>query len=110
MNWLYLSLAILSEVVGTLLFKVSDGFARIVPTLVVICFYVLSYYFFNLSLKKMDLGTAYAVWSGLGTALLAGIGILFFNETFTIGRLVAILLIIAGVILLNLNGPKAAQI
>lgn len=101
MNWLYLTLAILTEVTGTILIKVSEGFARIVPTLLMIVFYGISYYFFNLSLKKIELGTAYAVWSGLGTALLVIAGIVFYKETISATRIIAILLIVIGVLLLH---------
>ena len=104
MNWLYLTLAILSEVVGTMLIRVSNGFTKLVPTVGLILFYVLSYFFFNLSLKKIELGTAYAIWSGLGTALLAGVGIVFFREQLSLERVVAIVLIIAGVCILNFAG------
>jgi small multidrug resistance pump len=104
MNWLYLSLAILSEVLGTMLIRASNGFTKLIPTLALVLFYVLSYFFFNLSLKKIELGTAYAIWSGLGTALLAGVGIIFFREQLTAERVIAIVLIIAGVCILNFSG------
>ena len=106
MNWLYLSLAILSEVIGTLLIKVTEGFARIIPSILMVVFYLLSYYFFNLSIKRIEIGTAYAVWSGLGTALLAIMGIIFYKEPATLARLLAILLIIIGVLLLQFSGNK----
>jgi small multidrug resistance pump len=106
MNYLYLTLAILSEVLGTVLIKFSNGFTRFIPTALLVLFYLLSYFFFNMSLKKMELGTAYAIWSGLGTALLAGFGMIFFREELSIWRVVAILLIILGVVLLNMTGAK----
>ncbi|MFN3403436.1 MAG: DMT family transporter [Cytophagaceae bacterium] len=101
MNWIYLSLAIVSEVIGTLLIRTSEGFSRIIPTLFVFGFYVLSYYFFNLTIKKMEISIAYAIWSGLGTAILVAIGIVFFNEHLTLPRILALAMIIAGVILLH---------
>lgn len=104
MNWLYLTLAILTEVAGTILIKTSQGFSRFVPTIGLIVFYLMSYFFFNLALKKIDLGTAYAIWSGLGTALLAGLGMLFFREQLSLERVLAIMLIIAGVCILNMTG------
>lgn len=106
MNWIYLTLAIVSEVVGTMLIRFSGGFTRMLPTVAMILFYLLSYFFFNLSLKRMELGTAYAIWSGLGTVLLAGVGIIFFREELSAGRIIAILLIIAGVCMLNMTGGK----
>jgi small multidrug resistance pump len=109
MNWVYLSLAILSEVIGTLLIRFTEGFARILPTVIMIFFYLLSYYFFNLSIKKMEVGTAYAVWSGLGTALLAILGIIFYKEPFTAIRIMAIVLIILGVIMLHFSGNQQSS-
>ncbi|MBX9851317.1 MAG: multidrug efflux SMR transporter [Cytophagaceae bacterium] len=107
MNWLFLTLAILTEVAGTILIKVSAGFTKVVPTVILIVFYLLSYYFFNLSLKKIEIGTAYAIWSGLGTVALAGAGIIFFREQLSVDRVLAIVLIIAGVWILNITGsPK----
>ena len=104
MTWIYLSLAILTEVIGTVLIKVSNGFSRLIPTLLLIFFYSISYFFFNLSLKKIEIGTAYAIWSGLGTALLAATGALFFREELSVARVSAIVLIIMGVCLLNMSG------
>ncbi|HEY8402255.1 MAG TPA: multidrug efflux SMR transporter [Cytophagaceae bacterium] len=107
MNWLYLSLAILTEVIGTLLIRFSEGFAKVVPFVLIIGFYLLSYYFFTLSVKKIELGIAYAIWSGLGTALLTAAGVLFFNDVMTPSRIIAIILIIAGVLLLHLTGSSS---
>ena len=106
MNWIYLTLAILSEVVGTVLIRFSDGFTKVIPTVFLVFFYLLSYFFFNMSLRKIELGTAYAIWSGLGTALLAGLGIIFFREELSMSRVIAIVLIIAGVMLLNMTQAK----
>ena len=107
MNWIYLTLAIVTEVMGTVLIKTSQGFSRFAPTIGLIIFYLLSYFFFNLALKKIELGTAYAIWSGLGTALLAGLGIIFFREELSFSRVAAIVLIIAGVCILNMTGSTS---
>jgi small multidrug resistance pump len=103
MNWIYLSLAICTEVAGTVLIKVSNGFTRIIPTILLATAYILSYFFFNLSLKKIEIGTAYAIWSGVGTVLLAVMGILFYREELSMARIVAILLIVVGVCILNMS-------
>jgi len=104
MNWLYLTLAIVSEVVGTMLIRVSNGFTKFIPTVALILFYILSYFFFNLALKRMELSTAYAIWSGVGTALLAAVGMIFFSEQISFERVLAIVMIIAGVCMLYLTG------
>jgi small multidrug resistance pump len=102
--WLYLLIAILTEVVGTTLMKVSQGLTRLIPSVLMFLLYGISFVFMALALKKIEVSTAYAIWSGLGTALIATIGILWFRESFNIPKLVGLVLIIVGVILLNLRG------
>lgn len=107
MAWFYLILAIILEVVGTIFLKVSDGMTRLLPTLLMAVFYVLSVVGMALALQKMDVGTAYAVWSALGIALVATIGILWFDEPAGAMKLASLALIIAGVIFLNLASTHA---
>ncbi len=102
--WFYLLIAILTEVVGTSLMKVSQGLTRLIPTIAMFVLYGISFVFMALALKKIEVGIAYAIWSGLGTALIAMIGITWFRESFTIPKLAGIALIIVGVVLLNLKG------
>jgi small multidrug resistance pump len=104
MSWLYLILAILLEVCGTTSMKLSQGFTKLVPSILIFVFYCLSFTSITLALKKIDVSVAYAVWSGLGTALIAVLGILWFKEPFSLLKMVSIGLIIAGVIGLNLGG------
>jgi small multidrug resistance pump len=99
--WLALALSIILEVAGTTSMKFSDGFTRIVPTALIFIFYGVSFYFFTLALKKIDLSTAYAVWAGSGTALVALIGIFWFQDSVTTLKLVSLGLIIIGVTGLN---------
>jgi small multidrug resistance pump len=101
---LYLLLAILFEVAGTTSLKLSQGFSKTLPSISVVIFYALTFFFLSLTLKKLEVGTIYAIWSGLGTALIATIGILWFKEPFTILKLGSIGLIILGVVGLNLGG------
>ena len=102
MSWLYLSLAILFEVGGTVSLKMSNGFSVLGPSVVVVVFYGISILFLALVLKTMDVGTAYAVWAGLGTALVVIVGIFYWDEPATILRLVFLGMIIAGVVGLHL--------
>ncbi|HHT9130096.1 MAG TPA: DMT family transporter [Candidatus Brocadiaceae bacterium] len=104
MNWIYLFLAILFEVTGTTNMKVSQGFTKIVPSILIFVFYGLSFTSFTYALKKIDISIAYPIWSGLGTLLIAGIGVLLFKETITPIKIVSIVLIIIGVIGLKLSG------
>jgi small multidrug resistance pump len=104
MHWLHLTLAILSEVAGTTCMKLSAGFTRPAPSLLMWLFYGVSFYFLTLTLKKVDLSVAYAIWSGLGTALIATVGVLHFREPLTILKLGGILAVIGGVVALNISG------
>ncbi len=102
--WLYLLVAIFTEVVGTSLMKASQGLTRLLPTIFMFVLYAISFVFMALALRKIEVGIAYAIWSGLGTAMIALIGIAWFRESFNLPKLVGILLIIGGVVLLNLKG------
>ena len=104
--WLYLLIAIVTEVVGTTMMKVSQGLTRLVPSVLMFLLYGISFAFMALALKRIEVSIAYAVWSGLGTALIAAIGIFWFRESFNIPKLVGVVLIIAGVVLLNLKGAN----
>ena len=104
MTWLYLILAILLEVSGTTCMKLSQGFTKVVPSILLFVFYTLSFSMLTLALKRIDVSIAYAVWSGVGTALIATIGVLWFKEPATAVKLVSLGLIILGVIGLNLSG------
>lgn len=102
-HWLFLVGAIVLEVAGTTSMKLSEGFSRVVPSVLIFVFYSASFVGLTLALKKIDVSVAYAVWSGIGTALVAAIGIVSFRETVTGLRVASILLIIAGVVGLNLS-------
>jgi small multidrug resistance pump len=99
---LLLLLAILSEVVGTVALKASDGFARLGPTALVVVGYGLTFYFLGLALKQIPLGVAYAIWSGLGTAGAVLAGVLLWRESLNLAGVIGIALIVAGVLILNL--------
>lgn len=104
MTWLYLVLAIILEVSGTTCMKLSEGFKKPVPSILLFVFYSLSFVMMTLALKRIDVSVAYAVWSGMGAALMATIGILWFKEPVTALKLISLVLIIAGVVGLNLSG------
>ena len=102
MSWVYLVFAILFEVFGTTSMKLSNGFSKFLPSVLIFLFYGLSLTSLTIALKKIDVGTAYAIWSGLGTVLIALIGVVYFKEHFNIVKIISIGLIIIGVIGLNL--------
>jgi len=101
--WAWLGLAILLEVSGTICMKLSDGFARLLPALAMVVLYLGSFAAMIVSLKRIELGVAYAVWAGAGTALIALVGIVAFGEAAGLMKFVAILLIIVGVVMLRLG-------
>jgi len=102
--WIYLLIAILTEVVGTTMMKVSQGLTRLVPSVLMFVLYGISFVFMALALKKIEVSTAYAIWSGLGTAMIAAIGIVWFSESVSLPKIAGMVLVIAGVVLLNLKG------
>jgi small multidrug resistance pump len=104
MTWLYLTLAIVLEVSGTTCMKLSEGFTKLGPSILLVVFYTLSFGMLTLALKRLDVSIAYAVWSGVGTALIAAIGVLWFKEPVTALKLISLGLIIIGVVGLNLSG------
>lgn len=103
MSWIYLFLAIILEVLGTTSMKFSEGFTKIFPSVLMFVLYGLSFTALTFALKKIDVSVSYAIWSGLGTALIAVIGTLYFKEPVTILKIVSIMLIILGVIGLNIG-------
>ncbi len=104
MNWLFLALAIALEICGTTSMKLSEGFTKLLPSIMIFVFYGLSFAALTVTLKSIDVSVAYAVWSGAGTALIAAIGILWFKEPAGVLKLVSIAVIVIGVVGLNLGG------
>ncbi|WP_071517427.1 multidrug efflux SMR transporter [Geitlerinema sp. PCC 9228] len=101
MHWLYLILAIALEVCGTTAMKFSQGFTKALPSLLLFVFYGLAFTLLTLALKKIELSVAYAMWSGLGTALIAIVGIYWFQESMTLVKFLSLVAIVAGVVGLN---------
>lgn len=106
MSWLYLSLAILFELAGTFCLKLSYGFTRLLPSVGLFVFYGVSFAAFTLALKRIDLSIAYAVWAGVGTAVAALIGVVYFKEPATMLKAVSVALIVIGVIGLRLSAVR----
>lgn len=106
MAWLLLAASIVLEVCGTTCMKLSEGFTRPLPSVLLAVFYGASFIGLTLTLKKMDVSLAYAIWSGMGTALIAVIGFAWFKEPLTAMKIGSLILIIAGVVGLNLSGAS----
>lgn len=99
-----LMLSIVFEVIASSSLKLTAGFKKIVPSLVVIFCYCLSFYCLSLVITVMPIGNAYAIWGGLGTVLTCLIGVFYYKEKLTSSKILAILLIISGVVILNILG------
>jgi small multidrug resistance pump len=109
MSWIYLGAAIVPEVAGITSMKLSRGFSEPLPSIAVPVFYVFSALAVILALKKLDLSTTYAIWSGVGTALAAMIGVAYCREAITMLKIVSVALIIIGVIGLSLPAAGRGQ-
>jgi small multidrug resistance pump len=96
-----LVVAIGSEVVATTALRMSDGFTRPLPVAVLVVGYTISLYLLSVVVRDLSIGLTYAIWAGAGTALIAVIGVVLFDETLTLASLAGIALVIAGVILIN---------
>ncbi|MFE6100074.1 DMT family transporter [Streptomyces laurentii] len=96
--------AIAAEILATTSMKYSDGFSKLWPSLVTGVGYVVAFALLAQALKTLQVGTAYAIWSGVGTAAVAVIGFLFLGESLGPAKIVGLVLIIAGVAVLNLGG------
>ena len=105
MSWVYLAIAIVSEVIGTTNMKLSEGFTKTIPSILIFIFYGISFTMLTFALKKLDISVAYAIWSGVGTALVVIIGILWFKEPMTVIKIASVGLIILGVIGLEMGSP-----
>ncbi|MEH6942311.1 DMT family transporter [Bacillus sp. JJ722] len=100
-GYVALSLAIVFEVFGTTMLKLSDGFTNLIPSLGVAVGFGLAFYSLSLCLRTVSLSLAYAIWSGVGTAITALLGVLIWKDEFTTMTFFGLLLIIGGVVLLN---------
>ena len=102
MNWIFLSIAIVSEVIATSALKAANGFTRLAPSLIVVLGYASAFYFLSLTLRTIPVGVAYAVWSGVGIVLVAIIGWLVYGQKLDLPAVAGMALIIAGIMVLNL--------
>jgi len=107
-NFIILFFAILSEVIATSALKFSEGFTKIIPSALVFIGYGLSFYLLSISLKVMPIGLTYAIWSGVGLILTVFAGSILWNETLDWARITGIILILAGIIMINIVSKSPA--
>ena len=108
-TWFFLGLAIASEVTATTSLKASEGFTKLVPSIIVIAGYSAAFYFFSLTLEDIPIGVAYAVWSGVGVATIALISVFYMDQKIDLAGVVGISLIVIGVIVLRLFSESAVE-
>lgn len=102
-GYIYLFFSILFEVIGSACLKMSDGFTNVVPSLLLILFYGLSFSIFVLALKTISISVGYSIWSGLGTAGAALVGVMLFNEFISSVNMIGLIIIIIGVVVMNMG-------
>jgi len=101
MTYLYLALAIIAEVAATSALKASEGFARLVPSIIVIVGYCVAFYLLTLVLRVIPVGITYAIWSGLGIVLVTIVGIFLYQEIPDLPAMIGMCLIVTGVIVIH---------
>ena len=108
-NWIFLSVAIMAEVIATSSLKASAEFTKFWPSVIVVVGYAIAFYFLSLTLRSIPVGIAYAVWSGLGVVLVSIVGWWLYNQALDLASLIGIGLIIAGVLVINLFSSASAH-
>lgn len=109
MSYLYLTAAIISEVIGTSALKASNEFTRLVPSLVTVAAFVSAFWFLSLSLRTIPVGIAYAIWSGVGIVLISVIARVLFGQKLDAPAMIGMALIVAGVLVINLFSKSSAH-
>ena len=107
MTYLYLSIAIVAELIATTALKLSDSFSKPLPTVVMVVGYGIAFFFLSLTLRVLPTGIAYAIWSGVGVVLIALIGWLYMGQALNVPTVAGLTLIVVGVIVVNLYSPAA---
>ena len=106
-HYLILLVAILTETAGTAALQASHQFTRLIPSIIVVVGYALSFYFLALALKYMSLGIVYAIWSGLGIVAIAAIGYVIYGQKLDAPALFGMGLILAGILIIHLYSKSA---
>ncbi len=109
MPYLILAAAILAETIGTTALQASQQFTRLGPSIVVVLAYAVAFYLLAIALKFMPVGIAYAIWSGLGIVFIALIGLLVFGQKLDLAAVLGIVLIVAGIAVINLFSTSATH-
>ena len=106
-KWVALGIAIVAETIGTSAMKSSEGFSKLLPSVIVVIGYGVAFYFLSMTLKAIPVGIAYAIWSGVGIILISLVGWIMFGQKLDAPALIGIALIITGVIVMNVFSKSA---
>ena len=109
MAWLILLVAVVAEVIATSALKLSNGFTRVWPSLVMVCCYSLALYLMSLTLETLPVGVVYAIWSGSGVALISLVGRYFFGQILDRPAVIGIVMIVSGVVILQLFSTSVVR-
>ncbi len=108
-HWLILGIAIVSEVIATSALKAAEGFTRPLPSAIVVVGYGIAFYCLSVVLRTLPVGVAYAIWSGVGVALIALVGWLLYDQALDLPAVLGLTLIVAGVVVLNVFSKTVAH-
>ena len=108
-KWIFLTLAIISEVIGTSFLKSTEGFTKLLPSMIVLVGYCAAFYFLSLTLDLIPIGMAYAIWSGVGIAAITVVSVVFFEQKLDFAAVIGMGLIIAGVVVLRLYSEASVE-
>ena len=109
-DWVYLFLAIMSEVIATASLKSTEGFTKPIPSIIVLIGYCAAFYFLSLTLDTISIGVAYAIWSGVGVATITIVSFFLYDQKIDLAGILGIGLIISGVIVLRLFSESAVEV
>lgn len=108
-HYIWLFFAILTETMGTTALQASQQFTRLWPSLGVVLFYGMSFYFMSVALRYMPVGIVYAIWSGLGIVLIALIGYILFGQKLDLPAMLGLAMIIGGILIIHLYSGSATH-
>jgi small multidrug resistance pump len=109
MKYLFLAIAIVSEVIATSALKASEQFSKLIPSVITMIGYTVAFYFLSLTLRSIPVGTAYAIWSGVGIVLTALVALFLFKQIPDLPAIIGMVLIIAGVLVINIYSKTSAH-
>ena len=107
--WILLVIAIVAEVIATTALKAAEGFTRLLPSVVVVVGYGVSFYFLSLTLRTIPVGVVYAIWSGVGIVLISLLGWIVYKQSLDTPAVIGMSLIVAGVVVLNVFSKAAVH-